>query len=291
MAVTLPRRSTAAPGLTGSGLGRICEDHVLVDRGSRAGLRRRTTACVRTSGVSATTSGEALVRQEGAELLDLVEEVRRLVRVDPACRRAAPRGRRPAHRDPAGAGVLDVLPPGQRHRAGAPRPGSVGRSGGQGRPARRRSAGTSRGPIESGALSAEGVRPGGRPARRPAGVHRPPHRGGAPLGPRSSSAGSPTCSTSPTTARRPTDASPRSSTCSGRPTSCAATGRRCSTRPATPSTTSTSWPAGRWARSSTSSADVLRDLGRRARPRGAAVLVRQLDRRRPRRQPVREPPR
>ena len=63
------------------------------------------------------------------ELLDLVEQVRRLVPRRPRRPpRRCSRERRPRHRDPPGPRVLDLLPPGQRHRAGAPRPRAARRA-------------------------------------------------------------------------------------------------------------------------------------------------------------------
>ena len=70
--------------------------------------------------------GRTIVRQEGREMLDLVERVRRLVRTDRDAAAARPRGGRPAHGHPPGARLLDLLPPGQRGRAGPPRPRAAG---------------------------------------------------------------------------------------------------------------------------------------------------------------------
>ncbi len=123
--------------------------------------------------------GQTLARQEGRPLLDLVEEVRGLVRTDgaAAARRLAEVDLE--HRHPAGPCLLHLLPSGQHHRAGAPGPGTA--------PAAR--------PTEGGWLdrAAELIRERGRragrgrrgraPARRPAGVHRPPDRGGPPVDP------------------------------------------------------------------------------------------------------------
>ena len=72
--------------------------------------------------------GERSSRQEGPELLDLVEQVRGLARTDLAAAEATLAGRRPARRHAAGARLHHLLPPGQRHRAGAPRPASCGPS-------------------------------------------------------------------------------------------------------------------------------------------------------------------
>ena len=70
--------------------------------------------------------GEALTRHEGAELLALVEQVRRAGPApDDGAELAAllSRGRRP-HRDRAGPRVLRVLPARQHHRAAAPLAGA-----------------------------------------------------------------------------------------------------------------------------------------------------------------------
>ncbi len=69
-----------------------------------------------------TLLGQTLARQEGPPLLDLVEEVRALVRTDPPAAADAARRARRGHRHQAGPGLLHLLPPGQHHRAGAPRP-------------------------------------------------------------------------------------------------------------------------------------------------------------------------
>ena len=85
----------------------------------QAGLRRD----IRELGV---LLGRTLVRQEGQELLDQVEEIRRLIRIGQGRRRRAARGRRAGGGDQAGARVHHLLPPGERGRAGAPRQGARG---------------------------------------------------------------------------------------------------------------------------------------------------------------------
>ena len=81
-----------------------------------------TPACAATSASSAPCSGETLVRQEGEQLLELVERMRGLIRSDRAAAAALLAGVEPAAAIAAGARVRHLLPPGQRGRAGAPRP-------------------------------------------------------------------------------------------------------------------------------------------------------------------------
>ena len=83
----------------------------------------------------------------------------------------------------------------------------------------------------------------------------------------SSCAASPSCSTSPATAR-PTARSPSCSTCCGRPTSCGWTGPTRPTRPATPSTTCATCTPRRPRRCSTTS--PTRCAGSASRPRPTA---------------------
>ena len=207
----------------------------------------------------------------------------------PRRRRRRPRGGRPAHGDPPRPRLLDLLPPGQRGRAGPPRPRRC-------RP-RASSAGSwlaqaveriTSAAVAPGELSADIAPPRGAP-----GLHRPPHRGGAAHRPHQAAPGRRACSTSASAPwARPRSAASSaawrsSSTCCGRATSCASPSPTSSTRRATPSTTSTSCTATRCPtrsrRWSTSSARLGVDLP----GRGAPAALRQLDRRRPRRQPQR----
>ena len=202
--------------------------------------------------------GEALVRQEGAELLELVEDVRRLVRVDPTS--AAARlesvdlgtSIRLSRAFSTYFHLANVTE--QVHRARAL---SAARDAKGGRLTQ--VAGHIERAIETGALSVDDVRASaGRIAARPVFTAHPTEAARRSVllklrriadlldDPRG---------------RRRTAGSPRSSTCSGRPTSCGASVRRSSTRPATRCTTSTSWPADRWARWSTSSSTCSRDMG------------------------------
>ena len=122
--------------------------------------------------------GQTLARQEGQALLDLVEEVRALVRTD-----GAAAARRLAGVDVTTATQLarafstyfhlaNITEQVHRARGLRRRRARRGRLAGPGRPADRRA----RRPGRRG-------RGGGRPPRGPAGVHRPPDRGGPPVDP------------------------------------------------------------------------------------------------------------
>ena len=136
---------------------------------------------------------------------------------------AAPRGGRRAHRDPPGPRLLDLLPPGQRRRAGPPRPRAAADAG------RARAAGW---PQAVERITSAAVPPGELRARRRAprgapGVHRPPHRGRPALGPDQAAPGrrparrAPSGAVGETAQRRVERRLAESSTCCGRPTSCA----------------------------------------------------------------------
>ena len=213
--------------------------------------------------------GESLVRQEGPELLDLVERVRRLSRSDArddsgALAELLERARR-RDRGPAGPGLRRLLPPGQRHRAGAPGARDARASGGS------TAAGWRRPPRASGP-------PARRPRRSrelvgrlvgPARLHRPPDRGGPPVDPVQAPPGGRAARRRDrrrSTSTAPTGASPRSSTCSGRPPSCGWTGRSRSTRRATRPTTSTSSCCTRWPTCSRTSPTSSRGWASTCRP-------------------------
>ena len=124
--------------------------------------------------------GDTLRRQEGPEFLALVEEVRAAAKAlragegpDDGLRDRLGRGR-PDHRHPPGPGLLLLLPPGQPGRAGPP----GGRTG-AGRPPGLPYVAP---PVRLGDATPEEVADAIGAPRRPAGVHRPPHRGVAALG-------------------------------------------------------------------------------------------------------------
>ena len=100
----------------------------------------------------------------------------------------APRGparARPGDHDRAGAGVHGLLPPRQRHRAGAPRPGAAAAtarpSGGWLERALAR--------IDEAGVERRRARRRAAARRGPAGLHRPPDRGRAPLDDRQAAPG------------------------------------------------------------------------------------------------------
>ncbi len=158
-----------------------------------------------------TLLGRTLAQQNGDDMLELVEKVRRLVRAGPGeGRHGDPRPAlrpRPGHGGGARPGVRDLLPSREPRRPVPPVPGATrAPRGGRGpdpparRPARRR--GRPRG-ADDRAL----------PPRAQAGVHRAPDRGPAPVGARQAARDRRTSSrrTSPTRSRRRSCAG--SSTC------------------------------------------------------------------------------
>ena len=179
--------------------------------------------------------GESLVRQEGPELLALVEQVRRLSRGQSSADLAAllesvdtDTAARLVRAFGTYFHLANVTE--QVHRAREMRAERAAKGGWLAQTAERVRA--------AGIPAAEVAELVGRLART-AGVHRAPDRGRPPLHPVQAATGGRAASTRRTT-RVPTGASPRSSTCSGRPRSCAWTGRSRWTRPATRPTTSTS---------------------------------------------------
>ena len=222
--------------------------------------------------------GRTLVRQEGEQLLELVERIRGLIRSTGARRRAA-RGGGAGRGDQAGARVHHLLSPGERRRAGAPR----ARARRHARPRRQLALPGGR-PDRAAEDPARGAGRRGEAPGRAAGIHRAPHRGGAPHR-ALQAAPDRRAARGRRPARRPLG-SRRRSTCCGRPTSSGSPGPTWWTRRATPSGTSTgSTPTPSRTCSSSSPTSC---AGSASTPTGGApARVRQLDRRRPRRQPER----
>ncbi len=202
--------------------------------------------------------GATLVRQDSAELLALVEQVRATARTSPTAVSDLldtvdlPTAIRLARAFSTYFHLANVTEQVHRSREQKRGPAYGGRP-----PQRRRT--TDRG--GAGRRRRHGrrrSRPRSGGSRRDRSSPRTPPR---PRGARccSSCARSPTCSTAPrptapaSTTRAWPGARRSSSTCCGRPTSCAWTAPRCSTRRATRSTTSTTSPTGRWPRCSTTS--------------------------------------
>ena len=206
-------------------------DHDGPDAALRADIRRLGTLL-----------GQTLARQEGPPLLDLVEEIRALVRSDAEAAADAARARwtsPPAPSWPAPSPPTSTWPTSpSRCTAPATCAGSratARRLAGPGGQADRRARGAGRGDRR------------GRPAAgRTTGVHRPPDRGRPPLDPDQAARSRRRAGRRgrrrgalrrQRRGRRPTAGSPSCSTCCGRPTSCGWTGRTRPTRPATRSTT------------------------------------------------------
>ena len=189
--------------------------------------------------------GRTIVRQEGREMLDLVERVRRLVRTDRDAAAAVLAEVDALTADPPRARLLDLLPPGQRGRAGPPRPRAAGHarpSAGRGWP---QAVGGSRAPaVSPGELSADIA----HLAVRPVFTAHPTEAARRTVLTKLRQVADLLDERQPAVRRDRRSAASsgawrRSSTCCGRPTSCAWPSPTSSTRPATPSTTSTSCTA------------------------------------------------
>ena len=258
-------------------------DHDGPDAALRADIRRLGTLL-----------GQTLARQEGRPLLDLVEEVRALVRTDAAGRRRS------------GSAGLDVATGTKLARAFSTyfHLANITEQVHRARDLRRRRA-VQGGWLDQAAkliaergVPADGDRRRGPPAGGPAGLHRPPDRGGPPLDPVQAAghrrrAGRRDRRRDPLrrqpTRARPTAGWPSCSTCCGRPTSCGSTGPTRPTRPATPSTTCATCTPRPPRRCSTTSPTRCARSAWRPPPTARPLTLRHLDRRRPRRQPVRHP--
>ena len=235
-----------------------------------------------------TMLGQTLAHHGGPELLELVEQVRRLSRAAIAAERAgdaeitaAARRARRRHRGRRWPGRSPSTSSWPTSPSSGTGPASCARLRPDGRgplrrlmrAARRSEAGPRRGAGRAG------------PRRAAAGVHRAPHRVVAPVGARDPAPGGRRARPG----RRRTTSWPRSSTCCGRPTSCAPASRPSPTRPAPSAGTWSSWAATPCPTcSASSSARCARPGSTRARRR-APARARLLGRRRPRRQPQRHP--
>ena len=116
-------------------------------------------------------------------MLELVERVRRLVRTDRDAAAAVLSEVDALDGDPPRPRVLDLLPSGQRRRAGPPRARPAGHAG-----RARLVAGAGRRADHERPRRPRRAERRRRPPRGPPRLHRPPHRGGAAHGPRPSCA-------------------------------------------------------------------------------------------------------